>query len=189
MNRDDGNAFVNFALYAVLGKMAEADQMMREFGDGIARASEWFAERWPVPRATLYRGMLVDPAVELTVDARYTFVSWSEDVDVACWFATPSSKISQPLAASNPRLRGVVLELAEPERVIFHYSWARGWERLAMMHPHMGSEGARQIRWSLTTQREVITAPLERYPSARPVGSFSRDAAYLDAKLAPPWID
>lgn len=187
-NRDDGNAFINFSLYAVLGKMAEADDLMRRFGDGIKRVAAVLAARFPLRPSSLYRGMLVDPATPVTPDGRYTFVSWSEDRDVACWFASPESEISRPLAAHNPRLRGVVLELTRPERVLFHHSWAVGWERLAVAHPHMGDEGARQIGWSLRTQREVITAPLERFPVGVPVESVATTpVAELDVRLTPPW--
>ena len=36
-----------------------------------------------------------------------------------------------------------------------------GLAALALMHPLMGAEGRRQIEWSLRTQQEVITAPIE----------------------------
>ncbi len=188
-DRDDGNAFINFALYAVLGKMAEADDLMRKAAAGIKRVASLLDFRFPVRASALYRGMLVDPATPIVADHRYTFISWSEDRDVACWFASPGSVISRPLADSNARLRGVVLELAKPTSVLLHHSWASDWDRLALRHPHMGEEGARQIRWSLATQREVITLPLERLPDGVPVESVATlPVAELDGRLAPPWI-
>lgn len=188
VTREDSNAYITFVLYAVYGKMAEADEMMRRFADGIRRVARVFEQRMPVPLTALYRGMLVDPTIPLTTDQRYTFVSWSEDVDVACWFGSTESIISAPLAAHDSRLRGVVLQLARPERVLFHHSWAKGWEQFALQHPHMGSEGARQINWSLRTQRETITETLDELPPPIPVECVRRlSVSELDARFAPPW--
>ncbi len=188
MTREDGNAYINFVLYAVLGKMGEADEMMRSMSDRILRAAKEFAVRAPVARVPIYRGMLLDPDQPVSACPLRTFVSWSEDIDVACWFASTDSVISKPLAASNPRLRGVVVDLPSPRRLVFHHSWARGWDKLARIHPHMGDEGARQIAWSLRTQREVITMPIA-LPMPAPVETKrSRSTVELDGAFAPPWI-
>lgn len=194
----DRNAYLNFVLYAVLGRMAEADEVMRRHSDAIESVARFLAKQRPIAPAPVYRGMLVDPAVPLVVDHRYTFVSWSEDVDVACWFGSADSIISAPLAASNPRLRGVVLTMPAPRRVLFHHSWSdedgrgagagAGWSRLALLHPHMGPDGARQIAWSLRTQREVITAPVE-LPEPTPTGIVrTKSVADLDAQFAPGFL-
>lgn len=188
--KHDVNCYINFALYAVLGRLAEADSLMREEGHRIRRVAAFLAGKRPVRRVPLYRGMLVDPSSPVARDARYTFVSWSEDRDVACWFAATDSVISEPLVAAKPHLRGVVLELAAPRSVIFHHSWAFEWPiaSMAAMHPHMGYEGARQIEWSLRTQREVITAPID-LPPAVDVATIERPpTAELDRRLCPPWV-
>jgi hypothetical protein len=183
---DDFNRYVNFVLYAVLGRMAEADGMMRRYSASIERVAARFAERFPVAPAPIYRGMLLDPSEPLQLDPRLTFLSWSEDRDVACWFASPDSVISAPLTMCKPTLRGALLTLPEPHRVLFHHTWGRGWARLALAHPHMGCDGARQIAWSLRTQREVITAPFE-LPAAE-WDPASPPVAELDRRLTPPWM-
>lgn len=184
VSNDERNVYINWALYAVLGMMGEADGMMGRFPGVVARVA---ARRRPIPTKTLYRGMLLDPAVPLEVCPLRTFVSWSEDPDVAHWFGSPESVISRPLAATNPRLRGVVIETA-PSRVLFHHSWARGWEQLALLHPDMGEWGSRQIAWSLLTQHEVITAPIA-LPAPTPIENVrTLSVADLDGKLTPPWF-
>lgn len=187
MTKDDVNVYINFALYAVLGKLAEADDLIVRHGDSVRRAAAWLMQRKRFGARPLYRGMLIDG--ELRADARYKFISWSEDRDVASWFASKESAISDYVLAHRPTVRGVVLTLPRPERVLFHYSWAQGWERLAVLHPHMGPEGARQIAWSLRTQREVITEPLEILPPAVDADAIEHPPiAELDRRLAPPWI-
>lgn len=186
-NRDDINVYINFALYAVLGKLAEADDLLVKHGHAVRRVADYLSRTRPFSRAPLYRGLLVgDGAVK--ADSRYKFLSWSEDRDVAVWFASTDSVISEHVLEHNPNVRGVLLELPVPRQVLFHHSWALGWERFAVVHPHMGPEGARQIAWSLRTQREVITAPID-LPPAIDVGSIERPTtAELDRRLAPPWI-
>ena len=188
----DLDLYLNFVLHAVLGKLSEADALMSMVGDQIRSAAAKLAERNPIPPAPLYRGMLLEPAKPYVANPRLMFLSWSEDQDVARWFACSRSAVSEPLAASNPRLRGHLVELAaSPPCVLFHHSWAAslgGLSALALAHPLMGPEGKRQIEWSLRTQREVITAPVD---VLRPEPVEDLDAARfaaLERRLAPPWL-
>lgn len=186
----DADYHINFVLYAVCGKMAEADAMLRIFGDEIRRTADQLCARYPFTPAPIFRGMLLDPAKMFTPDPRLMFQSWSEDRGVAEWFASTDALISEPLVDSNPRLRGFVAELPRPSaRVLFHHSWARAFDfpALGALHPHIGLEGARQLAWALQTQREVITAPIG---GLVPI-TCNIDAARLaelEQRLAPPWI-
>ena len=183
----DRNVYINWSLYAVLGMMGEADEMMRRFPGVVERVALAASRLRPIAATTLHRGILLEPSVPLETCPLRTFVSWSEDPDVACWFGSPESVISRPLAKTNAKLRGFVVS-APPQRVLFHYSWARGWDKLALAHPDMGEWGARQIAWSLGTQREIITAPIA-LPAPMPIEEVrARSVADLDAKLTPPWF-
>lgn len=190
--RADINFYVNFALHAVLGKLGEADTIMRFAGDAVRQVADEIAAENPIEPAPIYRGLLLDPALPFRTDSSLTFLSWSEDRDVARWFGCPRSIISEPLAQQNPKLRGHVAELPAPRsRVLFHHSWASalgGLACFALVHPLMGAEGKRQIEWSLRTQREVITEPVADL-TPRPVSDL--DAAALETlerRLSPPWI-
>lgn len=186
--RADANAYINFSLYAVLGRLAEADDLLERHGGAIHRVADYMAKRYPVERAPLYRGMLVEGPVK--ADARYKFISWSEDRDVAFWFASRGSVVSEYVVDNRPSVRGVVLELPRSSgKVLVHHSWVKAWAGLAMQHPHMGFDGARQIAWSLKTQQEVITAPIAELPPAVDVDTLNPPpAAELDRRFAPPWI-
>ena len=185
--------YLNFALHAILGRLGEADTLMRMAGDSIRSVADYLATQYPIAKTPLYRGMLLDPDTTYVSDPKLTFLSWSEDRDVALWFACSRSAVSEPLAATNPKLRGYLVELPAPtSRVLFHHEWAndllRGLATLALAHPLMGAEGRRQIEWSLRTQREVITEPVN---ALCPNPTADLDAAALTAlerKFSPPWI-
>jgi hypothetical protein len=187
----DLNVYIDFALHAILGRLGEADAIMRFAGDSVRRVADDIAAQNHVDSAVLHRGMLLDPDVPFATDPKLTFMSWSEDHDVAMWFACPRSVVSEPLAKMKPELRGYVATINAPaSRVLFHHSWAAlgGLACFALIHPLMGEEGRRQIEWSLRTQREVITEPAA---DLRPERAADLDSATLEAlerRLSPPWI-
>jgi hypothetical protein len=191
------NVFINWALYSIYGMMADADALRRQYSDAIDEVADELARRHPVTPAPLYRGVLLDGAAPvLRPEPNLTFLSWSEDRDVARWFGSPESYISGPFAEHYPEARGYVLALFRPTtRVLWHHSWRRAFgmplDRLALVHPLIGPDGARQIAWSLDTQREVIIAPpaIETLPRPEPTESFDgATVEELDRRLSPPWI-
>jgi hypothetical protein len=183
--------YINWVLYAVYGLMGDADALRREYSDEITEVADELQRRNPIAPAPLYRGILLESADTLRPDPNLTFLSWSEDRDVARWFGSPASYISGLFAIHYPEARGYVMTLARPTaRVLFHHSWRRAFgmplERLALVHPYIGAEGCRQIAWSLDTQREVITEPLATLPTPEPVDLS--DTTELDRRLSPPWV-
>lgn len=188
--RQNINIYINFVLYAVLGDLARADDLLERHGAQVRSVAGFMAFRRPVQHAPVFRGMLVEPEQPVRPDSRYGFLSWSEDRDVACWFAERDSVISGHVLEHRPQVRGVVLSLPTARNVLFHHSWAsEDWAEMAALHPHMGIEGARQFAWSLRTQREVITDQLVELPHAVPVEDVPHAPLHeLDARLAPPWL-
>lgn len=188
----DLDFYINFALHAILGRLAEADQIMRMGGDAVRRVADAIAEKCPVQPSPLYRGLLLDPSLPFAADPKLTFLSWSEDRDVALWFSCPRSAISEPLARMKPELRGYVAQLPAPQsRVLFHHDWARALGNLAsfaLIHPLMGQEGKRQIEWSLRTQREVITDPVADLTPERVTDLDAAALEVLERRLSPPWV-
>ena len=189
----DVNFYINFVLHVIYGRMGEADQMMRVAGGNICRIADELAKRFPLAEKPIYRGVIVEPAATLAAHPQYTFVSWSEDLDVARWFGCPRSVISQPLSMMRDIITGHVATLPAPRsRVLFHHSWARVFggislDQFALRHPLMGREGQRQIAWALQTQQEVITEPVAEIPLA-PCEVDDDELADLEARLAPPWL-
>lgn len=188
----DVDYYINFALHAIYGMLSEADTLMGAAGDHVRRVADRLAATIPIQPASLHRGLLLDPTQPFALDPKLTFLSWSEDPDVATWFACPRSVVNEPLAKLRPHLRGHVIELPmPPARVLFHHTWAGAFGDLAAfarLHPLMGAEGQRQIAWSLRTQREVITEPVT---DLRPQRVADLDATALEAlerRLSPPWV-
>lgn len=186
------NAYVSFVLCAVYGRMAEADDLMRRYGDQIRSVADVLNTKRPIARRPLYRGVLLDPSTPYVLDPRITFLSWSEDQGVAEWFACPRSAISAYVARQSPSFRGYLLRTdAPPPGVLFHYSWAAVFDGLAplgLAHPHVGAEGARQIAWSLRTQREVITEPVVGLEPMRAADLTPGALAALERRLTPPSV-
>jgi hypothetical protein len=184
--------YLNFALHAILGRLGEADALMSMAGDAIRSVADLLAAMHQIEPKPLYRGLLLDPNKPYVADPKLTFLSWSEDRDVALWFACPRSAVSEPLAATNPKLRGHLVEISAPtSRVLFHHEWVRGLtglSELALKHPLMGAEGRRQIEWSLRTQREVITAPVEGLSPIRTADLDAETLRSLERRLSPPSV-
>lgn len=197
----DYNIYINFVLYSVLGKTAVADEMMRRYGDGIRRVAARLRMKRPVPKRRLYRGILVEPSKvnggKIRPDPKLKFISWSEDLEVACWFADPDSAMSAFMQTIRPGVEGFIVTTEQaPAPVLFYYEWARGFElaghqvdlaKLALVHPDMGADGYSQIRWALNTQREVITENIDKSFEAAPMDSFECPrTGVLDATLTWP---
>jgi hypothetical protein len=186
------NFYINFVLYAVLGRLDAADAILRMAPDAIRDVATFLARKFPITARPIYRGMLLDPMRPYTLDAGFPFISWSEDRDVAAWFADLRSSISEPFALVYPGARGYLAELSAPcSQVLFHHSWAtRAFDdlpSLALRHPDMGPSGVRQIAWALRTQQEVITLPCEMKP--RPIELTAQAFEAIARRLDPPWLD
>mgnify|MGYP001586831954 CR=1 FL=1 len=192
VNERDVSLYINFVLHAVLGRMAEADSIMRMAAPSIARVADRLRAAHPIAPGPIYRGVLLDPAKPIAIDLAYTFMSWTEDRDVARWFGSCESIVSEPLASSDSTLRGFVLALdAAPSRILFHHAWRHAFgiplEKLALGHPMMGDEGCEQIGWNLRTQHEVIIEPPDALPAATPIENLNGcSMVELDRKLTPP---
>ena len=187
--------YLNFVIHAVLGRLREADALMSMAGDEIRFVASRLAAQQRAEAKPLYRGMLLDPDRPYAADPKLTFVSWSEDRDVALWFACPRSAVSEPLAATNPKLRGYVAELrAPPADVLFHHAWTdtlggvQVLAEMAVAHPLMREEGSRQIAWSLRTQKEVITAPVAGLVPDRVPDLDAAALGALERRLSPAWV-
>lgn len=192
MSDFDVNVYIGFALHAILGRLGEADAIMRLAGDSVRRVADDIGAQHPADPVPIHRGMMLDPDVLYASDPKLTFMSWSEDHDVALWFACPRSVVSEPLARMKPGLRSYVATIRSPRsRVLFHHSWAGalgGLACFALIHPLMGEEGRRQIEWSLRTQREVITEPVDDLRPERVADLDSATLEALERRLSPPWI-
>jgi len=190
---EDWNVYVNFVILAVTGRMGEADAVMRQRGDAVRSMAMWLrtgAPGWPGPGqalaayaekvtgATLWRGLLLEPEKikrktkkgrslrVLQPDPQLTFLSFSFDRDVACWFADRESVISGYVAQQRPKATGWLAryDKARPRQIL----WISAWDAIplpdgsgraiplaaaAAQYPGLPAD---QFAWNLQTQREVI---------------------------------
>jgi len=195
------NTWISFVLYAVTGRMAQADSVMKEFGPFIRRQAKRQAEEQPVESKPLYRGILLDDGrpvsqhdsadvgggvlmvgmsppggsmigadgcVPHALDAM-TFVSHTEDLECAKWFASPDTVMGSFVATLHPGARGYIVRLEKPTtRVLWHHSWmdvrmpdGRGRIPLVsacLQHPEL-RQYADQFQWNARTQNETIIEP------------------------------
>jgi hypothetical protein len=161
---DSLNLYINFLLYAIVGKMGEADDILRQYKQEIYDIAA-HSLRGYVPNVTLYRGVLLEPCDikdgKLYHDQRLTFVSYSEDQDVARWFADVKSIMSSYVRKQRPKVEGYLIRaIARQDMVLFaataQPTLCKLLSMAAEMHPHID---ASQLRWNLATQKEVILKP------------------------------
>jgi hypothetical protein len=170
--------------------MEAADEMLRRYGHEILPVALRATRGVRLP-ATLYRGILLEPnevkSDKVERDPRLTFVSFSEDREVACWFADTRSIMSGYVKETRPHVDGYLIEYAPSQnQVLFS---ATGQPELckllctaAEMHPHID---ASQLRWNVMTQKEVI---LKQAPSyvVLPYKCDREETQRLDAKFTHP---
>ncbi len=201
----DVNHWVNFVLYAVVGRMGDADGLMRLHGDGIRCMAKWMMAEQNVQVGVLYRGILVEPSKVdrhwLPHDPRLRFTSWSQEKEIACWFADPHSIISDFVRQRRPNVRGYLSSgKGEKKNVLWHHDWVDipipGDGRTlslmvaAAMHPHI-DQG--QFLWNVQTQSEVIMDAPKREGTKIHVDPIEKadcgDVEELDARFTyPPFL-
>lgn len=201
---NDYNAYLNFVLYAVYGKMAEADGIMRRDGRGVRAVAAHLRKRLgtPAKTKTMWRGILLEPDrvqghpgdYSIQPDPRLEFASWSTDKDVACWFARRDSVVSGFVSQQRPRVRGWMMkQKVVPGEILW---WAK-WDQIptptgtipllaaAAQHPYV--EDPPQFDWNMGTQQEVIAEPIRAPIKVIPVEDAGcPSTAKLDATLTWP---
>jgi hypothetical protein len=192
--QDDINYYLNFVVYAVFGQMAPADQMMRQHGRNILRFASYLRREvgFSEEIECLYRGVAVNPRHviddTLPADPNLTFVSMSEDSEVACWFGHPHSSVSQFIFMQDPNRKGYMIEY-EPDgdEILFHHEWADELNliHLAALHPHIDEN---QFEWNLRTQQEVIILPVDSFDVVSIDDYDCPDVSELDRKFTAPWV-
>ena len=222
---DELNCWISFVLYAVTGKMREADAVMKEHGDLVRAQARRQRKLSPIKERPLYRGIVLQNgcaisnnsavelggfgiAVSLPVDPgpnligedgcvshaleEMEFVSHTEDLECAQWFASPDAAVSAFASAVRPGIRGYVVRLPKPpSTVLWHHSWTDArtsggripLSAAALQHPHIAPYVS-QFLWNLETQKEVITMPSKRRFKIEPLKDV--DVKALDRRFCHP---
>jgi len=195
--------YLGFVLYALMGRMNEADDILIAHGSSVKKMAAWLRGLQPLPLApVLYRGILLNnlPASgPLPPDPRKApYMSMAEDKDVACWFGNPHSSISNVAEFGQVSLgkHGVVVAMPSGplhDRVLWHHAWQAIPDptkpgalinlRTTAMH-NFGAFG-KAIVWALDTQKEVMveSRPGESLPFVRVEDAGCPPLAVLERKL------
>jgi hypothetical protein len=195
------NLYINWVIYAVTGGLAEADSLMRRNSYAIYSVARYLQSTRPIEIKTLHRGVLLDAKEAasgfLQRTSQVTFVSFSEDVDVACWFADAKSEVSGYVVEVRPDVKGYMVEyLPELTEVLAHHEWLKNFPvpghgtinlgMFILQHPHPDLDAV-QFAWNLGTQSEVIVVPFDTPLKLTPHAKANcSTTAELNAKLLHP---
>ena len=173
----DYHIYKSFIVYVVLGKLDIAEALLGKkiHRNSVNRVAEDLQHKLPPPIQTLYRGLLLEPPVGSQISSQYdnySFISFSEDLDVACWFADPTSWFADEIMAKHPRAAGWIanytpISLGE---ILFHWSWrdyldttppvlAEVARDLALANQEDAFTWVHDLSWNLKTQKEVLLKP------------------------------
>jgi len=162
-----------FIALAVVGKQKEADAWLHSNKRHIERVARYLRSEMPVNPQKVYRGILL-PAGEkkFKVAGKYQqqeYVSFTENLDVACWFARKESLIAPDL---NYEVDGYIIEYQpENKEILFHHSWldpksgqvgdlpGRIVYDLLLLTDSSSGQAIAELYWNLRTQEEVIARP------------------------------
>lgn len=194
------NAYATWVLFAIIGRLAEADAIMRAHRPDIEAVARYLQARAPVEPRLLYRGLFLDPREVrdgfVKPDTRVGSVSFSEDRGVACWFADRDSSISGEVARMYPSKRGYLVEhTPDVQDVLFHHTWhelpgspyppGADLTTLARRTPALAPL-ADQFDWALRTQAEVIVKPMRVNLRVTPIADAGcDDTESLERRLGP----
>lgn len=166
--------YKTFVVLAVVGQQKAADGVRRGHEREINRVARYMTSLLPAGGQTCYRGLLIEPG-DVTgnqVAGQFqgaTYMSLSENLEVACWFSDTDAEISGFKMQLAPQCVGWIAEhVSEDDDIIFHHSWTDYLNRLApgdnlyqvmatlasqlTMSPQ---EAVMQLQWNLKTQQEV----------------------------------
>lgn len=188
------NFWINWAIQAIMGNLQQADALMSRYGAEIQEAAAYLRERNAhVPVRTLYRGMLIPKSQirggKLPRLEGYMSTSFTERLEVACWFASPDAGISMAVMMQKPSSKGFIAEYDPvPEEVLFHHAWNVTGLLVKFAEVHPNVPDIEQFAWYLETQQEVITLPPEAL-YVRPMEEYGCPPAdELDDLFHPPSV-
>lgn len=191
-----------WAVLAVQGFMREADEVLRQHKDAIYTMAQRCQRSLPVKMSPVYRGLLlqtegVNP--DTTLNSRYEveFMSFSENKEVACLFASPESYMSAYVMSQHPDSRGyVIMHTPERKEVLFHWKWhylmkiERDLDKIALNLTMNGlNPDFRQYMHNVRTQKEVILTPIHKAFDLIPKAQLcDLDGLELDKKYLPDFV-
>jgi len=178
-----------FVILAVLGKLRETDQWMRDNRTPIQSVARYLRASHPLSLKTLYRGLLlptthIPPSNIITAESHVETVSFTENLEVACWFASTSSIMAEAVLKMHPNAVGWIAEF-QPQLtdILFHYSWLDSLTQGPAANIYqiiidltdqkkLPENALLQVKYNITSQSEVICQSGVTY-SVKPVRAYT----------------
>lgn len=162
-----------WAVCAVQGYIDLADRVLEQYKNEIYSVASALQRNLPPNSKKLYRGIILNPnnrdaSGMLVSKVNAGFISFSENLDVAAWFASADSHMAEMLLLNVPNGEGFIIKY-EPKRseILFHYKW---YHLLRIKNELSGIESSliqmglepdlSQFIHNVTSQEEVILKPV-----------------------------
>jgi len=152
----------NFIFNLLIGK--NPDHYYRQNSKKIDLISQFLSGKFPKQIKPLYRGILLNPHEVINKKikgiSKITYVSFSEDKQIALAFADTKNDISRFAMQTNPKQKGYLITKSSynPSELIFHYEWLFD-TRSITNFKNMLDDEARFIE----LQKEVVLKPESEY--------------------------
>jgi len=197
------NVYLSWLIPAIMGQLQGADAVASRYPAELEYVASALRNSHNQPLRKLYRGLLLEPYEAQTgvIFTRSTIeksVSFSEDRDVACYFADPETIMSGFVRQHRPQVEGYVAEyVPQRQEIMWHYSWNpftyQGMKvdirAAARRHPASAHDPA-QFDFVFGTQKEVILQPLPAHIPlpVTPIADTCPDTYSLDRRFTPPHL-
>jgi len=164
----------NFIFNLLIGK--NPDHYYRQNNTKIDLISQFLSGKFPKQIKPLYRGILLNPHEVINKKikgiARITYVSFSEDKQIALAFADTKNDISRYAMQANPNQKGYLItknSYASSE-LMFHYEWLFDTRLITNFKNAVGGD-ARFVE----IQKEVVLKPESEYSVEEVVPGISNN--------------
>lgn len=135
VSRPSPNHFIHYKVFVVLalvGKQEEADAYIREHTSSIWKVAKYLQQTHSPEIKEIYRGMLLStvPTDRIARAFRnHQYVSFSENSQVACWFASVDAILAEEAMEEHRNTTGrdatgwIGRLKPELHDILFHYTW------------------------------------------------------------------
>lgn len=164
-----------WAVCAIQGYIDIADKLLMQYQNEIYSFANALQRNLPSSPKKLYRGIILDPKNRdssgvMTSKVNAGFISFSENLDIASWFASTDSHMAEMVLVNIPKGKGFIIT-HHPTRgeVLFHHKWyhlLKLKNELAAIEKSLEQMGLEpdltQFIHNVTSQEEVILKPITK---------------------------
>jgi len=161
ITKESIKTYWNFALNALRG--ANPDSFYKLHRTEIEAVAALLTSKYGPTGGTVYRGIMLDPSEvrngKINQLPHITYVSFSEDKDIALAFADTENPMAEFMMQKYPNHKGyLITSTYQPSDVLFHHKWITDANMWSVIH-HFFGENAKYFEM----QKEVMLKPKPYY--------------------------